>query len=62
MQIEKEYGMVHLFIPSDKWDVTAYIHRNGKILKEEYLDDGTKIDAILNEKDRNILSTYIKDQ
>ncbi len=61
-EIEKEYGLVHLFIPSDKWDITAYIHRNGKILKEEYVDDGIVVEAVLNEKDKNILSDYIKEQ
>jgi GTPase len=62
VEIEREYGLVHLLIPSDKWDVTAYIHRNGKILKEEYVDEGVKIQAVLTEKDKNILSTYINDQ
>ncbi len=61
-EVEREYGMVHLFIPSDKWDVAAYIHRNGKILNEEYVDDGINIDAVLNEKDKNILSSYIKEK
>ena len=60
-EIEREYGLVHLFIPSDKWDVTAYIHRNGKILKEDYVDDGVNIQAVLTNKDKNILSTYIKE-
>lgn len=58
-EIEREYGLVHLFIPADKWDVTAYIHRNGKIMKEEYEDEGVRIQAVLNEKDKNILKTYI---
>nr|MDA3808857.1 hypothetical protein [Spirochaetaceae bacterium] len=61
-EIEKEYGLIDLFIPADKWDVTAYIHRNGKILKEEYEDDGVNIQAVLSQKDKNILSSYIKDK
>ena len=61
-EVEREYGTVHMFIPSDKWDITAYIHRNGKILKEEYIDEGVNIEAVLNQKDKNILSSYIKDQ
>ncbi|MBB6478730.1 GTPase HflX [Spirochaeta isovalerica] len=59
LEIEKEYGAVELLIPSDKWDINAYIHRNGKILEEEYIEDGTRIKAVLTEKDRNILSPYI---
>lgn len=61
-EIEREYGLVNLFIPSDKWDITAYIHRNGKIIKEEYVEDGIRVQAVLTEKDKNILSSYIKDQ
>lgn len=58
-EIEREYGSVDLFLPSDKWDIRAYIHRNGKIIMEEYLDAGIKISAVLTEKDKNILSDYI---
>jgi len=61
-EIEREYGVVNLLIPPDKWDITAYIHRNGKILKEEYIDEGTKIQAVLTEKDKNILSSYINEE
>jgi GTP-binding protein HflX len=61
-EIEREYGQVNLFIPADKWDITAYIHRNGKIMTEEYVDDGVKITAVLTTKDKNILSAYIKEQ
>lgn len=61
-EIEREYGLVHLHIPSDKWDIAAYIHRNGKIIKEEYVDEGIEIQAVLNEKDKNILSSYIVEQ
>lgn len=58
-EIEKEYGSVQMLIPPDKWDITAYIHRNGRILEEEYLDEGVLITADLSEKDKNILASYI---
>lgn len=58
-EIEREYGVVNFLIPPDKWDITAYIHRNGKIVKEEYVDEGAKIQAVLTQKDKNILSSYI---
>ncbi len=61
-EIEREYGVVNLMIPADKWDITAYIHRNGKIIKEEYVDEGVLIQAVLTEKDKNILSSYINEQ
>ena len=57
--LEAELPVITLLIPPDKWDIVAYIRRNSVVLNESYLDHGVKLEAILSEKDQNLLSAYV---
>ena len=59
--LEAELPVKHLLIPPDKWDIVAYVRRNSIVIKEEYVDDGIYLEAILSVKDQKMLASYVKD-
>ncbi|WP_040211475.1 GTPase HflX [Clostridium polynesiense] len=46
-------------IPYTEQHVTAYIHRNGRVMKEEFKEDGTFIEAQVDEEVYNKCKKYI---
>lgn len=50
---------VEFLIPYTEQHVTAYIHRNGRVMKEEFKEDGTFIEAQVDEEVYNKCKKYI---
>lgn len=46
-------------IPYDKGDVVSFLHRNGRILKEEYVDEGTALTVEVDDEAYNKTKEYI---
>ena len=63
-EIEKKlpYNLkkVEYVIPYDKGDVVSFLHRNGRILKEEYIDSGTALTVEVDDEAFNRTKEYIK--
>ncbi|MBP1889578.1 GTP-binding protein HflX [Clostridium moniliforme] len=62
-EIEKKlpYNLkkVEYVIPYDKGDVVSFLHRNGRILKEEYIDSGTALTVEVDDEAFNRTKEYI---
>ncbi|MDQ0150074.1 GTPase HflX [Eubacterium multiforme] len=62
-EIEKKlpYNLkkVEYVIPYDKGDVVSFLHRNGRILKEEYIDNGTALTVEVDDEAFNRTKEYI---
>ncbi|MBY0755139.1 GTPase HflX [Clostridium sardiniense] len=46
-------------IPYDKGDVVSFLHRNGRILKEEYVNEGTALTVEVDDETYNKTKEYI---
>ena len=46
-------------IPYAKGDVVSFLHRNGRILEEEYKDEGTYLVAEVDEEVYNKSKEYV---
>lgn len=46
-------------IPYDKGDVVSFLHRNGRILKEEYVNEGTALTVEVDDEAYNKTKEYI---
>ena len=51
--------MVDLRIPWTRGDVVAAVHREGEVLLEQHEEDGTRIQARLDEVSQELLSEFI---
>lgn len=57
--LNRDKYIVTLLIPADRYDLISMIHREGNILKEEYIDTGSIIKARVPVKVYNKLKEYI---
>lgn len=48
-----------LLIPYSNTDISAMLHRNSIVKSEEYINEGIRIEAILNEREYNLCKAYI---
>lgn len=48
-----------LLIPYSNTDISAMLHRNAIVKSEEYINEGIRIEAILNEREYNLCKAYI---
>ena len=53
-------GIVECFVPYDRADVLAALHRAGQVLVEVHDDDGTRVRARLSERDAGQFAEYTK--
>jgi GTP-binding protein HflX len=51
---------VELRIPWSRGDVVAAVHREGEVLLEQHQEEGTLIQARLDEVSRELLSEFIE--
>jgi len=51
--------MVELFIPYERGDVMASVHREGEVLVEIHEDTGTRVRARLDDASRQLLGDYV---
>ena len=54
-----KYKKAEYIIPYAKGDVVSFLHRNGRILEEEYKDEGTYLIAEVDEKVYNKSKEYV---
>lgn len=54
-----KYKKAEYIIPYSKGDVVSFIHRNGRILEEEYKDEGTYLIAEVDEEVYNKSKDYV---
>ncbi len=57
--INQKYKRLNILIPYDKVGIIAEIRKTGSIYSEEYLCDGIKIDALVDNKIIYMVSNYI---
>lgn len=48
-----------LLIPYSNTDISAMLHRNAIVKSEEYINEGIRIETILNEREYNLCKAYI---
>ena len=53
-------GIVECFVPYDRADVLAALHRAGQVLVEVHDDDGTRVRARLSERDTGQFAEFTK--
>jgi len=53
-------GIVECFVPYDRADVLAALHRAGQVLVEVHDDDGTRVRARLSERDAGQFAEFTK--
>lgn len=51
-----------LLIPYSNTDISAMLHRNAIVKSEEYVNEGVRIEAILNEREYNLCKIYIVEE
>jgi GTP-binding protein HflX len=49
----------HLLIPYDRGDLVALVHEHGDVLATDYDEQGTRLEAMLDEKTRAELEEYL---
>ena len=54
------YRKVEYLIPYEKGDIQSFLHRNARILEEEYKDDGTYMVAEVDDEVFNKTKEYVK--
>lgn len=61
IEIKLPYNLkkVEYIIPYDKGDVVSFLHRNGRILKEEYVNEGTALTVEVDDEAYNRTKEYI---
>ena len=50
---------VKLLVPYEKGDVVSMLHKYGKIIEEEYRENGTYMEASVDEETYNRAASYI---
>lgn len=53
------YRKVEYLIPYDKSDIQSYLHRNGRVIEEDYKEDGTYMMVEVDDEVYNKTSLYI---
>ena len=53
------YKKAEYIIPYAKGDVVSFLHRNGRILEEEYKDEGTYLIAEVDDEVYNKSKDYV---
>jgi len=51
--------VVELVIPWSRGDIVAAVHREGEVLMEQHEEDGTRIQARLDEISQDLLAEFI---
>lgn len=61
IEIKLPYNLkkVEYIIPYDKGDVVSFLHRNGRILNEEYVNEGTALTVEVDDEAYNRTKEYI---
>lgn len=61
IEIKLPYNLkkVEYIIPYDKGDVVSFLHRNGRILSEEYVNEGTALTVEVDDEAYNRTKEYI---
>lgn len=61
IEIKLPYNLkkAEYIIPYDKGDVVSFLHRNGRILKEEYVNEGTALTVEVDDEAYNKTKEYI---
>ncbi len=61
IEIKLPYNLkkVEYVIPYDKGDIVSFLHRNGRILKEEYVNEGTALTVEVDDEAYNKTKEYI---
>lgn len=61
IEVKLPYNLkkVEYVIPYDKGDVVSFLHRNGRILKEEYVNEGTALTVEVDDEAYNKTKEYI---
>lgn len=61
IEVKLPYNLkkVEYVIPYDKGDVVSFLHRNGRILKEDYVNEGTALTVEVDDEAYNKTKEYI---
>ena len=56
----RELGIADFHFPSDRHDLTAYLHRHGKVIKEKYENNYIDVRAEIPDKIKHKLDKFVK--
>lgn len=59
LHLRGKQKQLRLAIPADRWDLVAFIHRQGYVIEQECADSLIKMYVRLHEKDFHMVSDYI---